>query len=120
MSHDAVETKIKAEVEKGSLLQALAVQEIEESHSLAQAKVKAEQIVADAKRDAQSQLEHLPQQLKQLETEIIHRESEKGGKEALDIQIRAEDQLMQNKKVWQHKVDHAAQNLVKRVLKVGV
>ncbi len=119
MSHDAVETKVAVEVEKGSLLQALAVQEIEESHSLAQAKIKAEQILADAKRDAQSQLEHLPQQLKQLETGIIHRESDKGGKEAFDIQIRAEDQLTQNKKGWQQRVDHAAQNLVKRVLKVG-
>lgn len=120
MSHDAVETKAQAEVEKGSLLQTLAVQEIEESHSLTQAKVRAEQILADAKRDGESQLAHLPQQLKQLETEIIHRESEKGGKEALGIQIRSEDQLAQNKTVWQQRVDHAAKNLVKRVLKVGV
>lgn len=120
MSHDAVETKVATEVEKGSLLQALAIQEIEESHSLAQAKVKAEQLIADAQRGAQSQLAHLPQQLKQLETEIIHRESEKGGKEALDIQIRSEDLLAQNKTVWQQRVDHAAKNLVKRVLKVGV
>lgn len=119
MSHDAVEANTQSEVEKGSLLQALATQEIQESQSLSDATLKAEQIIEDAQKDAQSQLAHLPTQLDQLETNIIKKESDQGTKEALEIQVIAEKALADNINVWQTRVDQAAQNLVSRVLKVG-
>ncbi len=118
MSHDAIEFNAKPEVDKASLLQPLAVQEIEETHSLNEAQLKADRMIETAELDAKTRLDSLPEQLNELENQILEQESAQGQKEALEIQIHSEKQLTENIKTWEPRVDQAVANLVKRVLEV--
>lgn len=118
MSHGVTLIETKPKIEKASLLQALAVKEIEEVQSLRNAQLKAKTTIEEAEQKSADRAVRLETELKDLEAEILNREVKTGEKEAAQIAAQAEKERAEKVQNWQKNINRAVQNLVEKILKV--